>query len=158
MIKCIEIYDLPACLDVIHKSFLTVAEESGLTKENAPTNGAYIPLKRLEDEFEKGTMMYGLYDQDKIVGFIQLKDKGDHIFEIGKLSVLPEYRHKGYGKMLLDFAKDKAIAAGGKVIEIGIKEDNLRLKDWYTQYGFVHTGTSRFPHVIFEVGFMALKL
>jgi ribosomal protein S18 acetylase RimI-like enzyme len=147
MIKCIEIYDLPACLDVIHKSFLTVAEESGLTKENAPTNGAYIPLKRLEDEFE-----------DKIVGFIQLKDKGDHIFEIGKLSVLPEYRHKGYGKMLLDFAKDKAIAAGGKVIEIGIKEDNLRLKDWYTQYGFVHTGTSRFPHVIFEVGFMALKL
>ncbi|MBS7527388.1 GNAT family N-acetyltransferase [Fusibacter paucivorans] len=105
MIKRIEAHDLPECLDVIHKSFMTVAEASGLTKENAPTNGAYIPLKRLEDEFQKGTMMYGLYNQQRIVGFIQLKDKGNHIFELGKLAVLPDYRHNGYGKMLLDYAK-----------------------------------------------------
>ena len=34
--------DLPACLEVIRKSFATVAEEFGLTPENCPTHTSFV--------------------------------------------------------------------------------------------------------------------
>lgn len=38
MIRNVHAADLPACLEVIRKSFATVAEEFGLTPENCPTH------------------------------------------------------------------------------------------------------------------------
>lgn len=39
-------------------SFLTVAEEFGLTEENCSTNGAFIKRERLVFEREKGNLMF----------------------------------------------------------------------------------------------------
>jgi hypothetical protein len=36
----------------------------------------------------------------------------------------------------------------------GIVEDDTVLKNWYTANGFTHTGTKRFGHLPFTVGFM----
>ena len=36
--------ELPECLEVIHQSFRTVAEEFGLTQENCPKHTSFIPL------------------------------------------------------------------------------------------------------------------
>ncbi|HWQ76187.1 MAG TPA: GNAT family N-acetyltransferase [Syntrophomonas sp.] len=158
MIKQIKAGDLPACLDVIHKSFQTVADEFGLTSENCPTNGAFMPLTRLENDYKKGDQMYGLYEGDNIVGFVQLVKKENGVFELEKLAVLPEHRHKGYGKQLLRFSAETVSELGRTVIVIGIIEENTRLKDWYTQNGFIHTGTKAFSHLPFTVGFMEMKL
>lgn len=62
MIKQIKAGNLPECLDIIHKSFQTVAGEFGLTSENCPTNGAFMPWTRLENDYKKGYKMYGLYE------------------------------------------------------------------------------------------------
>ena len=158
MIKQIKEGDFPECLDTIRKSFQTVADEFGLTPENCPTNGAFMPLTRLENDYKKGDKMYGLYEGDNIVGFVQLVKKENGIFELEKLAVLPEHRHKGYGKQLIRFSEDKVSELGGTVIAIGIIEENTRLKDWYTQNGFAHTGTRAFSHLPFTVGFMEMKL
>jgi hypothetical protein len=96
VIKQIKECDLPECLDTIHKSFQTVADDFGLTSENCPTNGAFMPLTRLENDYKKGDKMYGLYKGDNIVGFLQLVKKENGVFELEKLAVLPEHRHKGY--------------------------------------------------------------
>ncbi len=158
MIKQVKEIDLPECLKVIRKSFQSVADEFGLTPENCPTNGAFMPLERLANDYNNGDKMYARYEKTNIIGFVQLSKKENGIFVLEKLTVLPEYRHKGYGGQLICFAKKKVSELGGSMITIGIIEENTRLKDWYAQNGFVHTGTRILPHLPFTVGFMEMLL
>lgn len=150
--------DIDECLDVIRTSFLTVAEDLGITELNCPTNAAFMKRERLVHEKDNDTLMYVACLLGKIVGFIGIKGKNDNEFEIKRLVILPRYRHYGYGKLLLDFANDKAISLGGEKITIGIIEDNIRLKKWYLDYGFKSTGTKVFPHLPFTVGFMEIDI
>lgn len=150
--------DLPACLEVIHQSFMTVAARFGLTNENCPTNGAFMPYNRLSDAFLKGDRMFGLYEDNRIVGFLSLSEKENGIFELEKLAVLPACRHQGYGKRLIDFAKNMVVQWGGVKLTVGIIEENRVLKEWYMQIGFRSTGTAVFQHLPFTVEFLELAL
>ena len=149
---------LPDCLDVIHAGFKTVAEEFGLTPENCPTNGAFMPLERLKVDFAEGCLMYTISDNRKPVAFVQLVKNLDGSAEMEKLAVLPELRHRGYGRELVEFIKVKSAELGADKIVIGIIEENTRLKSWYQAAGFLHTGTRIFPHLPFTVGFMEYPL
>lgn len=74
MIKKINKSQLPACLEVFHSGYETVAIEFGLTEENCPDRGrASLPFNKLVAEFEKGTMMFGYFTDNKIVGFLGMK-------------------------------------------------------------------------------------
>mgnify|MGYP003296764873 CR=1 FL=1 len=95
--------DLNECLEVIHKSFSTVAEQFGLTKENCPKHTSFIPIYFLETQMNWGWHMFALCSGEKIVGYMSLSKEDDNTFELHNLAVLPEFRHNGYGKMLLDF-------------------------------------------------------
>ena len=154
MISEVDANKLSECLEVIHLSFATVADEFGLNPKNCPTNGAFMPLERLENDFSKGNLMFAICENEKAVAFLQLSKNGPDTIEMEKLAVLPQYRHKGYGKRLIEFAKQKAKDLGVTKITIGIIEENIRLKNWYESSGFIHTGTRIFPHLPFTVGFM----
>lgn len=145
---------LPATLDVIRRAFATVADEFGLTRENCPKHTSFMPLECLQTQMQCGWHMFGLYDNCKLVGYASLSNEGDGAYELHNLAVLPEYRHRGYGKLLLDHAKEKAHALDGQKIKIGIIEENTILKNWYRNNGFVHTGARKFDHLPFAVGFM----
>jgi len=93
--------------------------------------------------------MYGFYLGNAIVGYVSLEDKGNAVFELRNLSVLPEHRHKGYGKELLSYCKIKVKELNGNCISIGIIEENAVLKEWYTVNGFEHIGTKLFEHLPF---------
>jgi len=45
--------------DILNKSFITVALEYNLTKENAPRNPAFIGSDVIETQLKKGLKMYG---------------------------------------------------------------------------------------------------
>lgn len=153
-IKEIDRCDLNECLKVIHRSFSTVAEQFGLTKENCPKHTSFIPLSFLETHMNWGWYMYALHIDGKIIGYMSLSKEGDKVFELHNLAVLPEFRHKGYGKLLLDFAKEKATSLGGTKIKIGIIEESTVLKNWYIQNGFVHIETKKYDHLPFTSGYM----
>ena len=146
--------ELSACLDVIHQSFRTVADQFGLTKENCPKHTSFIPLSFLETQMQWGWHMYGLYAGKKIIGYMSLSKESDDAYELHNLAVLPEYRHKGFGKLLLDHAKNVVKASGGKKIKIGIIEESTVLKNWYIANGFVPTGTKKFDHLPFTSGYL----
>lgn len=158
VIKEIQETEIDTCVEVIRQSFSTVANDFGLTKENCPTNGAFIQKERIIAEKAKGNLMYALYINKKMAGFIALENKKNGTFELEKLAVLPNFRHLGYGKSLLDFVKNEVINLSGNIITIGIIEGNTKLKRWYEQNGFVHKGTKVFPHLPFTVGFMELVI
>ena len=146
--------DLHDCLDVIHQSFRTVADQFGLTEENCPKHTSFIPLSFLETQKNWGWNMYALYAGKKMIGYMSLSKESENAFELHNHAVLPEYRHNGFGKLLLDHAKDVVKSLGGHVIKIGIIEESTVLKNWYIANGFVHTGTKKFDHLPFTSGYL----
>ncbi len=157
-IKAIEKTELPACLDVIHRNFATVAEEFALTRENCPKHTSFLPIEYLETQFGWGWLMFGLYDSGNLIGYVSLSEEDGSTFELHHLAVLPEVRHRGGGKLLLDCAKETVIHSGGTKITIGIIEESAVLREWYAVNGFVHTGTKKFPHLPFTTGFMEWRV
>ena len=153
-IKPLSASHLPEYADVIRKSFATVAQDFGFTRENCPRHTSFITNKRLQGKFASGYTPFGCFDGETIVGFVSLNDHGGGIFELNDLSVLPEYRHLKYGKALLDFCKAKVAELGGHTIEIELIEENTTVKNWYAANGFIHTGTAQYESLPFTVGSM----
>lgn len=147
---------LNTCLDIIHKSFITVADEFGFTKNNCPNHTAFMSIEKLKKQYESGTDMFLYWHNGEYVGYFSLVDNDESV-ELNNLSVLPEYRHLGIGKEMVEYAKDYAINnTNAKRITIGIIEDNSILKNWYETLGFIHIGTKQFDSLPFTVGFMEL--
>ncbi|MET0018057.1 GNAT family N-acetyltransferase [Oscillibacter sp.] len=155
-IRKVRFDELDSCTEVTRRSFGTVAEEFGLTARNCPANGAFIGTERLVSDWNRRNVMYGLYCKDRLAEFMELREKGAGIFELEKLSVLPEHRHRGGGTLLLEHVYGEVSRMGGNRIAIGIIEETLRPKSWYLSHGFIHTGTANFPHLPFTAGFMEL--
>ncbi|OLN32621.1 GNAT family N-acetyltransferase [Desulfosporosinus metallidurans] len=140
-------------LNVIKDSFITVARELNLTEENCPSNPAFANLVNLQKMKDKGIGMFGLYKERNQIGFVAI-EKAYDVFYIERLSVLPGYRHKGYGKHLMDFVFDYVKAQGAEKVSIGIVDENLVLKNWYKLYGFIETGLKKYEHLPFTVCYM----
>lgn len=81
--------DIPAAAEVIRQAFATVAEAFDLTEENCPANGAFLRDAALAEEQERGTVLYGLSDEDGLSGCMALKRKDEATFYLEKLAVAP---------------------------------------------------------------------
>ena len=150
---------LPMYGDVILQSFATAAEDYGLTIENCPGHWSFITNEILSEKLKDSCYHpFGYFADNKIVGFAALTNKGEGVYEMGTVSILPEYRHLGYGKSLLDFCKDKIKQLGGYKIIISLADTDIRLKNWYISNGFIHTGTEKFEHLPLPVGYMEWEL
>ncbi len=63
-----------AALDVIRKSFQTVADEFELTPQNAPTDRAFLTMDSFHNQYAKGVSCYCLFDDcDGQIGFMALE-------------------------------------------------------------------------------------
>lgn len=168
MIRQIQKCEIEKCVELIQKSFLTVAQEFGFTRENAPRFTAFATTaERLEYQYEEGRPMYGYFDAEgQILGYYSLHLQENGECELNNLCVLPEYRHRGIGEILfchamstaraLDTADMPGTAAGRGIrkINIGIVEENKKLRVWYERMGARHVGTKKFDFFPFTCGYM----
>lgn len=156
MIKEVKVQDIPECVNVIKESFITVANEFGITEVNAPGFTAFsITEDKLQKQLiEEHRLMYAFYDNEIIVGYYSILLQGNDECELNNFCILPSYRHKGAGKELLMNVFDVAKGLGCNKINIGIVEENKILKKWYENFGFVHTGTKKFDFFPFTCGYM----
>ena len=132
-----EIKDSKIITDILNKAFMTVAQEYGFTKENAPTFPAYMDSDRIENSMNNGLKMYGYIINDKIIGCVGYSNYREKIYFIERLATLPEYRHSGIGKKLMEFAENKIKEIGGKKIEIHVVDKNYVLREWYRKLNYV---------------------
>lgn len=115
-------------------------------------------MDKLKMQFDDGRPMFLFYQGDIPVCYFSLSKCSDDEWELNNLAVLPEYRHLGIGKAMVDYAVKMVKTYGGTKISIGIIEENTQLKDWYLKLGFNHISTRKFEHLPFTVGFMELNL
>ena len=161
MIREIAKTDIPECVAVIRGSFKTVADEFGFTSENAPRFAAFATTEeRLLRQFDDPQrIMLAYYTDDGVIaGYYSLHLLESNGCEINNVSVLPEFRHQGIGSALLEDALERAKALGLTCVNLGIVEENRRLRAWYEAHGFIHTGTRKFDWAPFTSGFMTREL
>ncbi len=157
-VRPVRLDDLPACAALIRECFQTVADEFGLTEENAPRFTAFSVteeklLHQLEDERRP---MFVCELNGTPCGYYSLRFLENGECELNHLAVLPAFRHRGIGQRLLSHARSAAAEACCTVMNIGIIEENRRLRAWYGQNGAVHTGTEKFPFFPFTCGYMKI--
>ncbi|MBR4223824.1 MAG: GNAT family N-acetyltransferase, partial [Oscillospiraceae bacterium] len=94
MIHRIDRSDIPECVRVIRDSFMTVAEDLGLTPENAPRSTAFATTEdRLYHQLDAEDRYMAAYylDDGSIAGYYSLLMQEDGICELNNLCVLPEH-------------------------------------------------------------------
>ena len=157
MIKEIDKSEIAECVNVIRKSFLTVADEFGFTIENAPRFTAFATTEErlfYQLEYEHRLMVAYYDDEGKILGYYSLQFLENNECELNNLCVLPEARHKKIGEALLEDAIARAKRNSCTKMKIGIVEENKVLRRWYEAHGFVHTHTEKYDFFPFTCGYM----
>lgn len=144
--------------ELLRAGFADVAEQFGLTIENAPTNAAFITVERLSRQLSRGVKMYAWQQDARLIGTASLAVLDNGEYEMDRLCVLPEFRHKGIGRDLIGFIAERARERGAHSLTIGIIEENARLREWYADIGFLHIGTKVYEHLPFVVGYMKMLL
>ena len=160
MIRKVKREDIPMCVSLIRSSFMTVAAEFGITRENAPR---FTPFAVSDDRLyrhldEEHRPMFVAEEDCVLCGYYALLIQENGECELNNLAVLPQYRHRGIGRQLLWHSFSVAKNMGCHVMNIGIVEQNTVLRRWYEQNGAIHTGTRKFDFFPFTCGYLKREL
>ena len=160
MIREVKREEISLCANIIKKSFKTVADEYGFTEENAPRFTAFATTdERLYWHMDGEHRPMYVFEVDGVLcGYYSLLLQDNNECELNNLAVLPEYRHKGIRKELLEHSFKIARSKGCSLMNIGIVEENTRLRKWYEDNGAVHVGTKKFDFFPFTCGYMKKEL
>ena len=139
---------------IINDSFITVAYEYGYTKENAPTFSAFINNSKIEEQIKDGLKIYVYKFENKNIGCVGFSFCENRKYLIERLAVLPEYRHKNIGRKLMEFIENKIKEIGGKISEVHIVNNNIKLKKWYKTLGYKEERIVEYKHLPFKVGIL----
>lgn len=158
IVKIVDLDTLYSFTEIIKKSFRTVADQYNLTDENSPTNPAFTTVENLK-KIASQSECFGVYINEIPCGFFALERATVHgTFYLERVCVLPEYRHRGIGTSILNFAETYCKNNNAEKISIGIMNQNITLKKWYQQNGYTGISVKHFPHLKFEVCFLENRL
>lgn len=134
-----------------------------MIKEIHTDKKRFLPLLLLGDEQEdmidrylSGSMMFVLYDGAVAIGECVIQDLGKGIAEIKNIAIMPEYQHRGYGRMMIDFVESR-FRITHSVLQVGTGDSPLTIP-FYEKCGFIRTHiiknfyTDNYDHPIYEDG------
>lgn len=150
--------DIDTLVTLLRSSFSDVAERFELTIENCPKNLAFCTKERIKSDFDRGLIYYILEKDGQPCGCVAIEKAGPDVCYLQRLAVLPQHRKKGHGKKLVKHIFSQAWKNGAQKVEIGIISEDTKLKNWYSQFGFVQKSTKKFDHLPFIVAFMSAEI
>ena len=137
-----------------------MADEFGFIKENASRFTAFATtVERLQWQYEQKRPMYVYENADgEIVGYYSLHLQENGECELNNLCVDPECRRRKIGEALFEHAVAAAKENACTVMNIGIVEENQKLRKWYEKLGAKHIGTKKFDFFPFTCGYLKRNL
>ncbi len=148
------IEDIGSLAGVIRNSYKTVASAFNLTPENCPKHPSNCTVEWISADLSRGLTYFILESNGEISGCAAIEQASLELCYLERLAVLPENRHKGFGRSLVNHVFTKARSLGIKKISIGVIAKQTELKTWYQNIGFVEGETKVFEHLPFDVTFM----
>lgn len=148
----------PLLANLLRRSFQDVADEFGLSPDTFRWHPSNYQDQWIQDDMAHGITFFILEVQGLPAGCVGMTTPQDGACEMKRLGVLPEHRHKGLGKSLVDYAIARAASLGLSRLNLDLIAANARLRRWYEGMGFAYTGTRTVEGIPFEIGSMTLPL
>lgn len=135
-----------------------VAERFELTLENCPKHPSFCTKEWVLSDIDRGEE-YFLYQIEGVnCGCVAFEQPNSDISYLNRLSVLPEYRHKGIGEQLVKHVLEYSRKKNIRTVSIGIIAEHNLLKKWYLKLGFIERETIHVAHLPFDATYMTYKL
>ena len=131
-----------------------VAARFGLTLDNCPKHPSFCTREWITADLSRGERYFVLEDGGVPVACVAYETPNAEIAYLNRLSVLPEWRRRGYGEQLVAHVIALARAVAIPAISIGVIGEHEDLQRWYRKQGFVDGESKRFPHLPFAVKYM----
>jgi ribosomal protein S18 acetylase RimI-like enzyme len=158
MCDIISLDDPRLIVGILNRSFLTVAKTFGYTAEQVPSFPAFIDSSVIVGQLQEEFKIFGAKIDNAIVGCAGYKFIDGTTSVIERLAVLPEYRHRGIGKYLLEYIENIIKTDKGKIIELSMVDNNLVLKNWYKRFGYRELRIEEYPQLPFKVCVLQKRL
>jgi ribosomal protein S18 acetylase RimI-like enzyme len=143
--------NLKTITEILNKSFMTIANDFDYTIKDVYSFPVFIKENIIEDEIQKGLKMFVYRLRNKYIGCIGYVKETNELFKIKWLAVLPEYRHRGIGKILLKNMETIIKGLYGKIIEAHIANNNTILMEWYIRNGYKEKNVEYINSLPFKV-------
>lgn len=150
--------DTGVLAETIRSSFKDVAKRFGLTQENSPRHPSNCTQDWIQKDMERGVTYFIIENENFVAGCVGLELANSEVCYIERLAVLPNQRHRGFGKALVTHVLSKAKLLGVHRVNIGIIAEHTELKNWYKGIGFVERESKIFSHLPFRVTFMSYEV
>ena len=150
--------DTGVLAETIRSSFKDVAKRFGLTQENSPRHPSNCTQGWIQKDMERGVTYFIIENENFVAGCVGLEQANSEVCYIERLAVLPNQRHRGFGKALVTHVLSKAKLLGVHRVNIGIIAEHTELKNWYKGIGFVERESKIFSHLPFRVTFMSYEV
>ena len=149
-----ELNDAQKIADIVSISNKDVAKKFELNSKNASKHPSFYTKEWVISDFEKNEE-YFLYEENGIsMGCVAFEHPRNDTAYLNRLAVLPQFRHKGIGKKLVEYILEYAKSKGVEKVSIGIIAEHDLLKEWYLDIGFIEVSTKSFEHLPFGVTYM----
>jgi ribosomal protein S18 acetylase RimI-like enzyme len=135
-----------------------VAVKFGLNADNCPKHPSFCSPDWVAADMRRGERYFVLEEEGQPVACVAYETPNVDLAYLNRLSVLPAYRRRGYGALLVRHVVEHARADSIPTISIGVIGEHFDLQRWYTGLGFVAGDSKRFAHLPFSVRYMSLSV
>jgi ribosomal protein S18 acetylase RimI-like enzyme len=94
----------------------------------------------------KTTIFYKIIHDEKIIGDIIIRKKGEGKYYLRTISIIPEFQNKGIGKKAIEFIEKNN--SDGEIWTLITPKDNSRNCHFYEKMGYIKTGEYRQSDVL----------
>ncbi len=150
--------DISKIAVVVSESNKDVAEQFGINAKNNPKHPSFYTNDWVVSDMERGEEYFLLLDSSTVIGCVAFEHPRPDTAYLNRLSVLPAYRNKGMGELLVKHILQYSINKDIEKVSIGIIAAHSILKEWYLRLGFIENNTQKFDHLPFDVTYMHYDL
>ena len=126
------------------KQIFDPEEKRQITRQILESLPDWFGIPEAREEYIKNSeeqIFYAAIEQDRVVGFIYLKETGKETVELYVMGVLQEYHRRGIGRELFEAAKDCAANMGYsfiqvKTVQMGKYKEYDDTNHFYIKMGF----------------------
>ncbi|WP_447728929.1 GNAT family N-acetyltransferase [Sphingomonas koreensis] len=139
--------DLPNLHPVVERAYRGDSARAGWTHEADMLSDARTDLETLRALLEGDSRLLIAFDDETILGCVNIAGRGDGLAYLGLLCVDPTLQAGGIGRKLVAAAEETARDTFAATrIEMTVIDRRAELIAWYVRHGYVPSGETRpFP-------------
>lgn len=150
--------DITAIAHLIQLAYRDIARRFGLTPDNCPKHPSNCTNAWIRNDLERAVTYFLLVNDNTLIGCAALETADPSVAYLMRLAVLPKFRRRGFGEMLVQYIITQARRIDMSSISIGLIAEQEELATWYRKLGFILGETKRFEHLPFAVRYMTYPL